>query len=108
MFQFLLYGGIAIIGWSLYTRNKQLKSVIDDYYEEEEEEYITIPVPAGYRRARQDEVTPAMKEMAASALPQDVGTLLGPYKDRNTGISYYVALETHSNAPKGASVFIQA
>lgn len=66
-----------------------------------------VSVPAGYRRARQDEVTPQIAAAAKNGLSSPMGTLLGPYTNEN-GVSYYIAIETHSNKPKGASVFVQA
>lgn len=89
------------------------KQVRLDKPEESEEEQdvkadeIYVSVPAGYRRARQDEVTPQIAAAAKSGLSSPMGSLLGPFTNEN-GVSYYVAIETHSNKPKGASVFVQA
>lgn len=66
------------------------------------------PAPSleGYRRAHQSEVTPEMTRRAQSVLPFPLHTVHGPWIDRETGQRYKVALEVHSNAPKGASVFL--
>lgn len=106
----LLYGGLAIIGWSLYSYSKSKSPLAEEEGEEVEEVQsaaITLRAPAGHRRAKQSEVTPAIAAQAQASLSNEIGTMLGPFQNEN-GVSYYVGLETHSNAPKGASVFIQA
>lgn len=60
----------------------------------------------GYHRARQDEVTPYITAQARAALSQPLGDIRGPFVDEQ-GRRFKVALEVHSNAPKGASVFLQ-
>ncbi len=59
--------------------------------------YATVP---GYHRAQQAEVTPEMIEAAKLALKE---LQLGEIRYRP---GYALACETHSNAPKGISVFL--
>lgn len=67
---------------------------------------VFVSPPRGFRRARQSEVTPQMQAKAVETLPRPLGTLSGPFANEG-GVLYLVAIETHSNAPKGASVFIE-
>lgn len=94
-----------------YLWGKQVRSQVRLEQPEEDidvkADEIYVRVPAGYRRARQDEVTPQIAVAAKNGLSSPMGTLLGPYTNEN-GVSYYIAIETHSNKPKGASVFVQA
>jgi hypothetical protein len=93
-----------------YLWGQQVRSQLrleQDVEETVESKPTYLSPPAGYRRARQDEVTPQISAAAKNGLSSPMGTLLGPYVNEN-GVSYYVAIETHSNKPKGASVFVQA
>lgn len=96
-----------------YLWGRQVRSQIRLRQGEEADEDVITPnpiyvsVPAGYRRAKQSEVTPQIAASAKSGLSSPMGSLLGPFVNEN-GVSYYVAIETHSNKPKGASVFVQA
>lgn len=94
-----------------YLWGRQVRKQVRLEQPEEEQDVkadeIYVSPPAGYRRARQDEVTPQIAAAAKNGLSSPMGTLLGPYTNEN-GVSYYVAIETHSNKPKGASVFVQA
>jgi hypothetical protein len=104
----LLLGGVAIIGISLYVRQAKAKNILEENEEivpEAEPTYLTPP--SGFRRAKQAEVTPNMSTQAKASLSSPMGSLLGPFTNEN-GLQYYIAVETHSNKPKGASVFIQA
>lgn len=92
--------------WGRQVRRQvRLEQPEEDDDVKADETYVSVP--AGYRRARQDEVTPQIAAAAKNGLSAPMGTLLGPYVNEN-GVSYYVAIETHSNKPKGASVFVQA
>lgn len=65
-----------------------------------------VEPPLGWRRARDAEVTPLMRAKAVESLSADLGSLLGPFVDER-GREYLLAVETHSNAPKGVSVFVR-
>jgi hypothetical protein len=67
--------------------------------------YVTIP--QGYRRATDREVTDGMRDAAVAHLSQPLGSLWGPFADEQ-GTEFLVAVETHSNAPKGASIVVRA
>lgn len=99
--------GVAVIGVSLWTRNAQAKNLLDPEEQMPEAKPVYLQPPVGFRRAAQSDVTPSMTETAKASLSQPMGSLLGPYVNEK-GLSYYVAIETHSNKPKGASIFIQA
>lgn len=60
----------------------------------------------GYRRALQAEVTPYITAQAQAALAHSLGEVRGPFVDEH-GRLFKVRLEVHSNAPKGASVFLR-
>lgn len=92
--------------WGRQVRRQMRLELPEGKQEEVKADEIYVSVPAGYRRARQDEVTPQIAAAAKNGLSSPMGTLLGPYVNEN-GVSYYVAIETHSNKPKGASVFVQ-
>lgn len=93
--------------WGRQVRSQMRLESPEGEQEDVKAEEIYVKVPAGYRRARQDEVTPQIAAAAKSGLSSPMGSLLGPFVNEN-GVSYYVAIETHSNKPKGASVFVQA
>lgn len=67
--------------------------------------YVTIP--PGFRRATDAEVSPGMRDAARDHLRAPLGSLLGPLRDE-AGREFLVAIETHSNAPKGASIVVRA
>lgn len=93
--------------WGRQLRRQMRLESPEGELEEVKAEETYVNVPAGYRRARQDEVTPQIAAAAKSGLSSPMGSLLGPFVNEN-GVSYYIAIETHSNKPKGASVFVQA
>lgn len=68
---------------------------------------VYVRVPNGWRRATDSEVTPHMQAAARNALSASLGSLLGPFTGEG-GVTYLVAVETHSNAPKGASILLPA
>lgn len=63
------------------------------------------PANEGYRRARYSEVPNSIRSVCKSLLKHPVGSTHGPYLV--LGVAYLVAIEVHSNAPKGASVWIK-
>lgn len=67
---------------------------------------VAGPNLAGFRRAQQSEVTPYMTAQAQAALAHPLGDIRGPFVNER-GELFKVALERHSNAPKGASVFLR-
>lgn len=67
---------------------------------------VAAPNVVGYRRAQQAEVTPYMAAQAQAALPHALGDVRGPFVNER-GELFKVRLEPHSNAPKGASVFLR-
>lgn len=106
----LLVGGLVIIGISLAVRASQAatKNVLVEEEEDPEpaEEQVFLSPPAGFRRAKNSEVTPQIQAKASAMLSQPLGTLHGPFTNEN-GVQYFIAVESHSNAKKGSSVFIQ-
>lgn len=68
---------------------------------------VGVPNVAGYRRAQQAEVTPYITAQAQAALAHPLGDVRGPFVDEQ-GRLFKVVLEVHSNAPKGASVFVRS
>lgn len=68
---------------------------------------IYVKVPNGWRRATDSELTSGMRATAQSVLRSPLGSLLGPFHGADGG-QYMIAIETHSNAPKGASVLLPA
>lgn len=101
----LLVAGVAAVVVSLVVRAAKAKNALEPE-EDDEGSGVFLSPPAGFRRAKQAEVTPAMSSKAREMLSQPLGTLAGPFTNEN-GVAYYIAVETHSNAPKGSSVFIQ-
>jgi peptidoglycan L-alanyl-D-glutamate endopeptidase CwlK len=67
---------------------------------------FALPNVAGYRRAQQAEVSPHMTAHAVAALQNPLGSVRGPFVAED-GRRFKVLLEPHSNAAKGASVFLQ-
>lgn len=67
---------------------------------------VGAPNVEGYRRAQQAEVTPYMTAQAQAALAHRLGDVRGPFVNER-GELFKVRLEVHSNAPKGASVFLR-
>lgn len=61
--------------------------------------------PAGYRRASEREVSDFMRSEARDLLDKPLGFTSEPLRDLD-GRIFRVAIETHANAPKGASVFV--
>jgi peptidoglycan L-alanyl-D-glutamate endopeptidase CwlK len=66
---------------------------------------VGAPNLDGYRRAQQSEVDEYTTAQARAALPHDLGDIRGPFIN-DAGQRFKVRLEVHSNAPKGASVYL--
>lgn len=99
--------GIGVIVWfvktvllsaGLLAGGAAIKSMVDKDKESDADTwYADIP---GYRRAKESEITPEMREDAKRSLSNPLGTIL-------KRPDYAIAIETHSNAPKGASIFLK-
>ena len=63
------------------------------------------PAQRGYLRAKYSEVPNSIRSVCKSLLKHPVGSVHGPYVV--LGVTYLVTIEVHSNAPKGASVWIK-
>lgn len=109
----LLLGGATAIGISLYAKRARGKNILEpeDKPKCPAPDGVYLAPPAGYRRARQDEVTAMISSQARASLSHNLGDLRGPFTNEQ-GRQFIIAVETHCDATKGphkgASVFIQA
>lgn len=109
----LLWAGVAIVAVSLYVKRAKGKNILETKEPEPVDNFpeVYAKAPAGFRRAKQSEVTPDMTSAAVQSLSYELGTLRGPFTNPN-GIRYYLAVETHKNEAKGkhkgVSVFIES
>ena len=105
----LLWTGVAIVAASIFVAKRaKATNILEPEADTDNKppaDGVYLTPPAGFRRAKQSEVTPAISAMAKESLSYPMGTLRGPFTNEN-GVQYYIAVETHSNKPKGSSVFI--
>ena len=95
----LLFAGLLVLGASILLRKKAVKQKEGDI------SGVLMFPPAGFRRARKYEITPAMVHRAFELRSEPVGTLTGPFTNES-GAHYYITIEMHSGA-KDLSLFIQ-